>query len=511
MKRLLLFFVDLCLLIIATLIAIILRDNLEFSLNRLTEFSTYFAATALCATVVLPVAGLDKSMWRFSTLADYIRVCLAVLAVSLGALLITFATNRLDGVARSLPLLQILAGTALLISARVFFRVRHNLRRRNGPALVPLQITETLPKKTVLVVGIGRLAELYLQSIEELAPGSVRIAGVLGRGDHHVGRRMGAYSVLGLPEDIADVLARLELHGVTVDSIVVASPLRSLSAKAHGALFEVANAGSISVRILEESLGFVADELASADGYPSTSPSSFKATATEDQSFVITPAELVTIASRPYWLAKRLFDACMAGVLMIVLAPLILLVGLLVGFKIGFPVIFWQQRPGLGGRPFRLYKFKTMAAAHTADGRRRSDQERTPWIGGLLRRTRLDELPQLFNILRGDMSFVGPRPLLPRDQSEAFRARLLVRPGLTGWAQVVGGRAISAETKAALDIWYVRQSSFRLDFEIALRTIKMVMFGEVTDNNLIRRTWNELLKAGVLRGRVLKIAEQRSS
>src|SRR5262249_30200008 len=142
--------------------------------------------------------------------------------------------------------------------------------------------------------------------------------------------------------------------------------------------------------------------------------------------------------------------------LLILSAPLVIILGALVAATMGWPLFFWQQRPGLGSRPFRLYKFRTLGAALAPDGHKLSDEERASRFGTFLRRTRLDEFPQLFNILRGDMSFVGPRPLLPRDQHDAHRARLLVRPGLTGWAQVVGGRTISAEDKAALDVWYVR-------------------------------------------------------
>src|SRR5208337_5259211 len=104
---------------------------------------------------------------------------------------------------------------------------------------------------------------------------------------------------------------------------------------------------------------------------------------------------------------------------------------------------------------------------------------------------------QLFNILRGEMSFVGPRPLLPRDQPEAYRARLLVRPGLTGWAQVVGGRDISPEDKAALDVWYVRNASLALDIEIAIRTVPVVLFGERISVSLIERAWRDLSESGV--------------
>jgi lipopolysaccharide/colanic/teichoic acid biosynthesis glycosyltransferase len=173
-------------------------------------------------------------------------------------------------------------------------------------------------------------------------------------------------------------------------------------------------------------------------------------------------------------------------------------VAILVAIDVGLPVVFWQQRPGFNGRPFKLYKFRTMAAAHKANGERMPDDQRTSDIGRFLRRTRLDELPQLFSILTGEMSFIGPRPLLPVDQSAAYAARLLVRPGLTGWAQVKGGREISAADKAALDVWYVLNASLALDLEIVAHTIKMVLFGDKVDAIAIRRAWRELQQAGMI-------------
>jgi lipopolysaccharide/colanic/teichoic acid biosynthesis glycosyltransferase len=176
-----------------------------------------------------------------------------------------------------------------------------------------------------------------------------------------------------------------------------------------------------------------------------------------------------------------------------------LIASFLVAASLGVPILFWQQRPGLGGRPFRLYKFRTMRAAHDSEGRRLSESERTSRIGNALRRLRFDELPQLYNILRGEMSFVGPRPLLPRDQSAATQARLLVRPGLTGWAQVVGGRNIEPVEKAALDVWYVCHASLALDVEIALRTIPLVLTGEHVYFASIERAWRDLKERGVLK------------
>lgn len=186
--------------------------------------------------------------------------------------------------------------------------------------------------------------------------------------------------------------------------------------------------------------------------------------------------------------------------MLVLCSPLMVITGVLVAISMGSPVAFWQQRPGLGGRPFRLYKFRTMRAAHDGDGRRLADAERVSRVGTIMRRLRLDELPQLFNVVRGEMSLIGPRPLLPCDQSDKYRARLLVRPGVTGWAQVVGGRDISPEDKAALDVWYVRNASLMLDLKIAAKTIPMVLLGERISRPLIERAWRELSEGGILKG-----------
>jgi lipopolysaccharide/colanic/teichoic acid biosynthesis glycosyltransferase len=196
---------------------------------------------------------------------------------------------------------------------------------------------------------------------------------------------------------------------------------------------------------------------------------------------------------------KRAFDATAAGFSLLCLAPIMLIVFVAVALDSGFPVVFWQQRPGLRGRPFRLFKFRTMRPPHDSRGWLLSDAERQSRLGRFLRRIRVDELPQLYNILVGDMSFVGPRPLLPVDQSPAFAARLVVRPGLTGWAQIKGGRELTASDKAALDIWYVRKASLSLDLRILFGTLAVVCQGEVTDLNAIRQAWRELRSSGTSR------------
>lgn len=172
-------------------------------------------------------------------------------------------------------------------------------------------------------------------------------------------------------------------------------------------------------------------------------------------------------------LAKRALDILVSALALIVLAPLIALTGIAVRAALGSPVLFRQDRPGLHGKPFKLVKFRTMSGDGSAGTEVASDRFRLTRMGALLRAASLDELPQLWNVLRGDMSLVGPRPLLmqylPRYNCEQAR-RHEVRPGMTGWAQVNGRNSLSWDDRLALDTWYVDNRSFALDLKILALT-----------------------------------------
>lgn len=174
---------------------------------------------------------------------------------------------------------------------------------------------------------------------------------------------------------------------------------------------------------------------------------------------------------------KRLLDFFASIVGLIILAPVLGVIALAVRWSLGTPILFRQVRPGLHGRPFTMYKFRTMRDAVDERGRVLPDVERLTRFGRFLRSTSLDELPELCNVLRGEMSLVGPRPLLmeylPLYTPEQAR-RQEVRPGITGWAQVNGRNAISWEEKFELDVWYVENQSFWLDLRILLLTMNKV-------------------------------------
>ena len=178
--------------------------------------------------------------------------------------------------------------------------------------------------------------------------------------------------------------------------------------------------------------------------------------------------------------AKRLLDVALAGGVLLAAAPVLLLAMLLVRWRLGAPVLFRQVRPGLHGTPFTIVKLRTMRDASDAQGNPLPDAERMTALGRWLRRLSIDELPQLLNVLRGEMSIVGPRPLLMQylplySPRQARRHEVL--PGITGWAQVNGRNALSWPERLELDVWYVEHRSFRLDCYILWRSLASVASG----------------------------------
>ena len=494
MRQFVLLIADIALMLLGTLTALILYENFELSEKRLLDFLPHLLTTAAVAAAVFSAAGLNRAVWRFSLLADYLRVVGAVATTVCVAAAVGFAYDRLNGVPLSLPMMQFLAGQALLLGGRAMHRWSH-VAREERKALAALKTPVcNAPALTVLIVGISQLTEAYLRAATELR-GLIKVAGLVGHTDSQSGRRFAGYPLIGVPEDIEHIVEGLAAHGIHPGRIVVATQLSALPSKAREALLSLKSSGKIPVQFLAENWGL--------EVLPCSAAGRKQTSLKEEPGFEIPSAELALFAARRYWGGKRALDAVAAFALLVACAPVMVLAAICVAISVGFPIMFWQQRPGLGGRPIQLYKFRTMRAPLSSNGRRLTDRERTTLAGNLLRRLRIDELPQLFSILRGDMSFVGPRPLLAREQGAAHRARLLVRPGLTGWAQVIGGRDISVEDKAALDVWYVRNATMALDLEIALRTIPMVLFGERVSSPLVEKAWNDLSGAGIIKGSLM--------
>ena len=283
----------------------------------------------------------------------------------------------------------------------------------------------------------------------------------------------------------------LEVHGVAVDRIVVATTADQLRPGSLETLLEIEKSSAIVVQFLPEQLGFENPPSGPSvrSGQERNSIPGQRAVARVES---VINLDNANSAGELFRFRKRMIDIFGAALLMFTLAPIAMLVAFIVALDVGLPLIFWQQRPGLHGRPFKLYKFRSMRAPHDKHQRRIPDDQRSSVVGQLLRRARLDELPQLYNVLVGDMSLIGPRPLLPRDQSPEYAARLSVKPGITGWAQVNGGRIISTSDKLTLDLWYVQNASLMLDLSIVIRTLKMILFGDRVNIGAVNQARSKL-------------------
>lgn len=456
--------------------ALVIRENFILAEHRLEAVLPYAVLCVLSASFVFLALRLPQSLWRYVSLGDVLRLGAAIAVALLLALLSTFILNRLEGVARSLPVIQWFLLMSAMVGSRIAVRVYGERRLRQKP---PSGATISKPREHVLVVGLGELTELYLRALIEVAPTHFIVEGLVCSEQDLRGRRMRTYEVLGKPEDLSKILDTLEIHGVSIDRIVVTEPFEHFAQPAQEALRDIEQSTAVSVMWLTEALGLREADTGSADIDQQQSENGQ------------TEGRKISSTDIPqYHRVKRALDGVAALMMTVVLFPFLATIALLVAMDVGPPLVFWQKRPGRHGKPIKLFKFRTMRAAHDEQGNRVPDDLRSSAIGRFLRRSWLDELPQLYNILLGEMSFVGPRPLLPIDQPEndTRKARQLVRPGLTGWAQVNGGRDLPPEQKVALDLWYVMNASLWVDIQIVVATLKAMLS---TSGGVIERQPNQ--------------------
>ncbi|CCB66345.1 MULTISPECIES: sugar transferase [unclassified Hyphomicrobium] len=457
--------VDLVLVSMSTLIAVVVTMPGPVT-SAIAAASAYGAFTLSAAIPVMLIFGLNRTVWRFTSLGDGVRVAAAVVWIVALTTALAFVFDQAVLITPNLLILQSLLILYALIGVRVATRIRHDRRRRaRGP-----HGSIGGFRKNVLIVGLSPQTDIFLYGDAKDAGERTEIVGILSPSRRHRGRRLRSRKILGTPDAVCEVLHDLAVHGVFVDRIVVALPPAALSEKAQAALVQLRDGGMIRVDWLPPRYGLREGADAAIEAAANGLEPSFNA----------------------YLPWKRFIDATAALVGIVVFAPLMLVVAMVVLLDVGAPAIFWQQRPGARGNPIKVLKFRTMGPPRDRAGRALTDAERVSTVGRLLRRLRLDELPQIYNVLVGDMSFVGPRPLLPVDQPSAPAARLCLRPGLTGWAQIKGGRDISSEDKAALDLWYIRNASFTLDVKILAQTARMVLFGERVDRNAIQEAWQAI-------------------
>jgi len=443
---------------VSPLAAYLLRDG---AILRPSSTATYCGVAFLASLLVFQWFQTSSPISRYYSMRDafeLIKACVLIAALSAVA---TFLLTRLYEIPRSIPILHFMLLVFGLLGARVLLRLRET-RRESRKANAKVKVEH------VLIIGASRLAWFFSKMMEELAPGGYQIVAILDEDSKLRHRSLNGYPIIGAAADLEKVIADYGLHGVPIDKVVVAEQPEDLPEPAWNEICRVCETLNIGLEILPERL--------------------ISARPADGEEIAIDPAvsEIAAVPEsdfhqsldRPFWSIKRGLDFAIALAVAISMFPVILIVLVLALFDVGSPVIFWQQRVGRNGAPLHLYKFRTLKTLFDRQTMEKREAHDPSAIGGFLRKTRLDELPQLWNILAGEMSLVGPRPLLPVDQPQGPTLRLTVRPGATGWAQICGGTLITVEEKNALDEWYIRHASLRLDIAIVLRTIGMLVNGD---------------------------------
>lgn len=327
----------------------------------------------------------------------------------------------------------------------------------------------------VILVGANEMAALLIQLLSRLGGSRFEVVGLVEGYPDLVGRTIHGVPVLGTVADLPQVVARLSMHGVVPRRVVLSTPADRYGRETLQQLGRAAGQANLPILAGGDFIQLVTAE---SPGLTRTSSATHRKVGPATRPLSIFPV------------VKRAIDVLGAVLLIAAFAPFLLLVAVVVRGTLGAPVIFRQVRLGRDFRPFSVYKFRTLKDSLTPDGRVLHDRDRRTLVGSALRRTRLDELPQLLNVLAGDMSLIGPRPLLAHelpDISQIAHPRFSVRPGITGWAQVNGGRLLTTRQKFALDLWYVRHSSPWIDFVIVCKTVAMVILGRDTDEAAVRQ------------------------
>ena len=304
---------DLVLLSVATVLALLLRENLFLDPSKVADLMPYLAASLVVAVPVMFMFGLDRQLWRFSVMADFTRVLSAITCIVLGACLITFLLNRIEGVSRSIPILQFLLAVCMLVGARVAVRSWHALQpatdERSG-------VRDLDAPRQVLIVGLSTLTILYLRSVAEFGKDRIRIAGIVPHDGRHSGRRVQQYQIFRAREELPDVLRQLAVHGVFIESILVTVACDDLPRSLQKQLLSIENDAAIKVEYLLDRLGF---------GSSSRSGTSFSlpgsASVAEGNASAFSAEALVPSMERPFWRRKRALDAILAGLALISLAP----------------------------------------------------------------------------------------------------------------------------------------------------------------------------------------------
>jgi lipopolysaccharide/colanic/teichoic acid biosynthesis glycosyltransferase len=460
---------------LAPWLALYLRNGQFLVFADVAATAIYWGLSFAFALAGFAAFRVRGAIPRYFSVGDLADLGMAVLAAEMSTCIALFSLTRLEGIPRSLPAIHALILGAGLIAVRAVMRF---IDRDGAVAGEPTVSAPGHPPGHIILIGISDLSVLFMKFLGTAYGGKRRVIALLDENARWFGRAIDGVRVFGPPSHLEALVAEFATHGVRTDCVVIGTARAELPGAALSSIEDVCREHAICLEFVPEflSAGFGGRRIAvSAD--PRAAP----------QTVPIRHAAPARIVPSGYFRCRRAIDLAVASILLILLSPLWLAAALIALADVGTPILFWQQRAGHRGRAIHLYKIRTLRASFGRDGRRVPEAERTAWGGRLLRQTRLDEIPQLLNVLVGDMALIGPRPLLPHDQPENPANRLAVRPGITGWAQVNGGVLLSPAEKNELDAWYIANASAWLDLRIVALTLRSLVNGDRRSETALAR------------------------
>jgi lipopolysaccharide/colanic/teichoic acid biosynthesis glycosyltransferase len=439
---------DACFAFLSPLLALWIRDAPVLSAVSLSLF-LYWACCTIFSLFAFSIFRLEHKGLRYFSVDDIFDIAKAVVVAELLTAAILFSFTRLDGIPRSTLFIHALILATALVAARIV----HFEHARKGAIRHPSKT------KYVVVIGSNYLSSAFIKWLETNEIEPKQVMAILDDRKEVMGRKVSGVQVLGSPLQLKQTIEEFNVHGVKVDEVIVSSGENQLAKPVLAELQRICRQKEIELTFL-----------------PQLFHSTFRQ-ATDSNTEAAESQQAAAFPISSYFEVKRALDFVFALLFTVLLSPVFICVSVLVALDVGTPLLFWQRRLGQGGRGFQIYKFRTMQSPFDRLGETLPETRRLSAIGHLLRKTGLDELPQLLNVLVGEMSLVGPRPLLPEDQPVDPTIRLMVRPGITGWAQVNGGKQITNDEKGDLDEWYVCNASPWLDLRILLLTCRYVFVG----------------------------------
>ena len=456
---------------VSPLLALYLRNALVLVDDSVLPTVTFCLISFVASLTAFATFRVHIGIPRYFSFHDAVDLAKAAAFGELLTCIALFTLTRLDGIPRSTPLIHALLLWAGLVYARgvtVIIKKGHIFGASNRSAM----------RENVILIGLNDLAVCFTSCLQAAAGRTKRVIALLDIDPSRIGRAINGIGVLGQPVHLDAIVEEFATHGVQTHRVVVAGAPEMLRDEDLREVRRVCAERGFELTFLNDSFGL---HLAAAEAQVAVRASELQ----------------LALKTSPYFRAKRLVDILGALIIIVVTLPLLLSAVLLTWLFVGSPISFWQQRLGLDGRSFDLYKFRTLRPPFDQSGQKVPDADRRSFAGRFLRAIRLDEAPQLLNVLLGDMSLVGPRPLLPQDQPQDPLRRLSVRPGITGWAQVNGGVHLTPAEKDALDCWYIQNATPWLDLRIMALTVFRMIRGDRRNERVLFQARHAMAKHGV--------------